>query len=36
MIGLGCDHGGLELKKTVMEYLDLKGIEYKDFGSYTS
>lgn len=22
MIGLGCDHGGLELKKTVMEYLD--------------
>ena len=27
MIGLGCDHGGLELKKTVMEYLDSKGIE---------
>ena len=26
MIGLGCDHGGLELKKTVMEYLDSKGI----------
>ena len=36
MIGLGCDHGGLELKKTVMEYLDSKGIEYKDFGTYTS
>ena len=36
MIGLGCDHGGLELKKTVMEYLDSKGIEYKDFGTYPS
>ncbi len=36
MIGLGCDHGGLELKKTVMDYLDSKNIEYKDFGTYTS
>ncbi|MDO5387614.1 MAG: ribose 5-phosphate isomerase B [Clostridia bacterium] len=36
MIGLGCDHGGLELKKTVMNYLDSKNIEYKDFGTYTS
>ena len=36
MIGLGCDHGGLELKKVVMDYLDSKNIEYKDFGTYTS
>ena len=36
MIALGCDHGGLELKKVVMDYLDSKNIEYKDFGTYTS
>lgn len=36
MIALGCDHGGLELKKTVMSYLDAQNIEYKDFGTYTS
>ncbi len=32
MIAIGCDHGGYELKKVVEEYLDEKGIEYKDFG----
>lgn len=36
MIALGCDHGGLELKKVVMNYLDSQNIEYKDFGTYTS
>ena len=36
MIALGCDHGGLELKKVVMNYLDSQTIEYKDFGTYTS
>lgn len=36
MIALGCDHGGLELKKVVMNYLDFQNIEYKDFGTYTS
>ncbi len=36
MIALGCDHGGLELKKVVMGYLDSQNIEYKDFGTYTS
>lgn len=35
MIALGCDHGGINLKKEIMKYLDSKGIEYKDFGSYT-
>ena len=34
MIGLGCDHGGLELKKVVMVYLDRKNIEYKNFDTY--
>lgn len=36
MIALGCDHGGLELKKVVMDYLDSNNIEYKDYGTYTS
>jgi ribose 5-phosphate isomerase B len=36
MIGLGCDHGGLELKNEVIKYLESNGIEYKDFGTKTS
>lgn len=36
MIALGCDHGGLDLKKVVMDYLDSQNIEYRDFGTYTS
>ncbi|MGN0252108.1 MAG: ribose 5-phosphate isomerase B [Oliverpabstia sp.] len=32
MIAIGCDHGGYELKKEILAYLDQKGIEYKDFG----
>ena len=35
MIAIGSDHGGFSLKKEVMEHLDKKGIEYKDFGTYT-
>lgn len=35
MIALGCDHGGLALKRHVMEYLEAHGLEYKDFGCYT-
>ncbi len=36
MIALGCDHGGLELKNTIIDYLKKNNIEYKDFGTYTS
>jgi ribose 5-phosphate isomerase B len=36
MIALGCDHGGLELKNTIIDYLKENNIEYKDFGTYTS
>lgn len=36
MIGLGCDHGGLELKNVIIDYLKKNGIEYKDYGTYTS
>lgn len=32
MIAIGCDHGGYELKKEILAYLDQKGIDYKDFG----
>lgn len=35
MIALGNDHAGLELKNAVKAHLDEKGIEYKDFGTYT-
>ncbi len=34
MIALGSDHGGLDLKKAVMEYLDEQGLAYQDFGCY--
>ncbi|MDF2486905.1 MAG: hypothetical protein K0R46_3073 [Herbinix sp.] len=33
MIALGNDHTGYTMKKAIMEYLDQRGIEYKDFGS---
>ena len=34
MIAIGSDHGGFELKQTVIGYLEKKGITYKDFGCY--
>ncbi|MBQ7265105.1 MAG: ribose 5-phosphate isomerase B [Firmicutes bacterium] len=36
MIGIGCDHGGIELKNTVIDYFEKNNIEYKDFGTYTT
>lgn len=36
MIAIGSDHGGYELKKQIMEYLDGKNIEYSDFGTYST
>ena len=35
MIALGADHGGYELKESIKKHLDEKGVEYKDYGSYT-
>ena len=32
MIAIGCDHGGYELKLRILQYLEEKGLEYKDFG----
>ena len=33
MVGLASDHAGFELKQYVKEYLEAKGIEYKDYGT---
>ncbi len=35
MIAIGSDHGGFELKKEVMAHLNARGLEYKDFGTYS-
>ena len=32
MIGIGCDHGGYELKCEIIRYLESQGLEYRDFG----
>ena len=34
-IALGCDHGGLNLKAEIANYLKSQNIEFKDFGTYT-
>jgi len=35
MTAIGSDHGGFELKQAIMKHLEERGIEYKDFGTYT-
>lgn len=35
-IGLASDHAGFELKKFVKQWLEQKGWEYKDFGTYST
>lgn len=35
MIAIGCDHGGIQIKNAVIDYLKENGIDYKDFGCYT-
>ncbi|MCD7729390.1 MAG: ribose 5-phosphate isomerase B [Clostridia bacterium] len=34
-IALACDHGGLNLKREIINYLVQNGYEYKDFGTDT-
>lgn len=36
MIGICSDHAGFEKKMIIEGYLEAKGIEYKDFGTYTA
>ena len=33
-IAIGCDHGGINLKPVLIDYLEKNGFEYKDFGTY--
>jgi ribose 5-phosphate isomerase B len=35
-IGLACDHAGFELKEKVVKYLNSKGIETTDFGTFSN
>jgi len=35
-IGLGSDHGGLELKKTIADHLQAKGYDCVDYGTHTT
>ena len=35
-IGLASDHAGFELKQYVKKWLEAKGWEYKDFGTYST
>ncbi|MBQ6152283.1 MAG: ribose 5-phosphate isomerase B [Ruminococcus sp.] len=35
MIAIGCDHGGIQIKNAVIDYLKKNDIDYKDFGCYS-
>ena len=35
MIALACDHGALELKEAIKAHLEQRGLECKDFGTWT-
>ena len=35
MIAIGCDHGGFALKQEIMAHLRERGLEFKDFGTFT-
>ena len=35
-VGLCCDHAGFELKNIIIGYLESQGIEYRDFGTYST
>ena len=36
MIGIGSDHGGFALKEAIKKHLEARGLEYKDYGTYSS
>lgn len=35
MIAIGSDHGGFELKKEIIAYLERNNLEYRDYGTHT-
>lgn len=36
MLAIGSDHGGYNLKEEIKKYLSENGIEFKDFGTYST
>ena len=36
MIAIACDHGAYALKEKLKRHLEAKGLEYKDFGAYST
>ena len=34
-VGIACDHAGFALKKYVLQYLEEKGLKYKDYGTFS-
>ena len=34
MIAIGCDHGGVELKQTLLDYLHSRNMDVRDFGTH--
>lgn len=36
MIAIGCDHGGYELKQEIIRHLEQRGLEYRDFGCFST
>ena len=36
MIAIACDHAALEMKKEIEALLAARGLEYRDFGTYTT
>ena len=35
MLAIGCDHGGYSLKQAIMKHLKERGLEYRDYGTYS-
>ena len=35
MIALACDHGGYQLMQEIKAHLEERGLEYRDFGTYS-
>ena len=35
MIAIACDHGAYDMKEALKKHLEARGLEYKDFGTYS-
>lgn len=36
MIAIACDHGAFALKETLKKHLEVRGLAYQDFGTYST